>query len=397
MPYSRPTLLQLIAQAQQDIIAAQITSPTIGTVLQGLLDQAVLIDIADAEAGLTYSLYGFLDWISLQSTPFTATGEFLEAWAALKGVYRKDATFAGGTFFVAQFCTNGTQMPDGTTVNRGDSTAYLTTSLETVSGSAISAPILAVVAGAAGNAPEGIVLSIETTITGIYSQGIASTALTGGSDQEADASLRTRMLAVYAAPPQGGDREDYVEWALAVPGVTRAWVAGSLAGPGTVTVFTMFDIAESANGGFPVGSNGVSQYDVGPLGAVPRDVVATGDQLTVANAIVLAEPVTALVYSNAPADDAVACSITGLGTANTAANQALITAAIVDMFIRLGNVGGTTNPTTGLAWAPIEPSDWYAAISSVASIGRFVLAAPTVAITPANGKLPTLGTIAFAT
>jgi uncharacterized phage protein gp47/JayE len=396
LPYARPTLQQLITQVQQDITSAQIVSPTIGTVLQGLLNQAVLLDVANAEAGLTYSLYGYLDWIALQSNPFTATDEYLEAWAALKGVYRIDATYATGSFTVAAGCTNGTDLPPGTSISRGDSTAYLTTTDETASGGAVTAPIQAVVAGSAGNAASGIALTIGSTVPGIPSQGSASTPLTGGSDQETDAALRTRMLAVYAAPPQGGDRNDYQEWATAVAGVTRAWVAPNLAGPGTVTVFTMFDIAEEAFGGFPQGSNGVSQYDVGPDGATPRDVVATGDQLTVANAIIAAQPVTALVYSNAPLNDAVAVSITGLGASNTPSVQAAITASLTDMFIRLANVGGTTDPTTGAAWTPIDPSDIYAAISATAGVSRFVLASPSAAIVPATAYLPTLGTITFA-
>ena len=51
-------------------------------------------------AGFTYSLYGFLDWIALQGVPFTATDEYLYAWAALIGVYPKDAPPRPG---VAQF------------------------------------------------------------------------------------------------------------------------------------------------------------------------------------------------------------------------------------------------------------------------------------------------------
>jgi hypothetical protein len=47
LPYARPTLQQLITQVQQDITSAQIVSPTIGTVLQGLLNQAVLLDVAN--------------------------------------------------------------------------------------------------------------------------------------------------------------------------------------------------------------------------------------------------------------------------------------------------------------------------------------------------------------
>jgi uncharacterized phage protein gp47/JayE len=225
-------------------------------------------------------------------------------------------------------------------------------------------------------------------VSGIPVNG-TGTSVTAGADQEIDDDLRTRMLLAYAAPPQGGDRADYVQWALAVSGVTRAWVAPNGSGAGTVVVYTMFDESESANGGFPQGTNGVSQYDAGPGGA-PRDTVATGDQLTVANALVTQQPVSALVYSVAPINAPQNFAIGGLGSNNTPTMQAAITAALQDMFLRLGNVGGTTDPSTGEAWPPIDPSDWYAAISSVTGIGRFTVTSPTAPISPGTGQLPTL-------
>ncbi|HTI79843.1 MAG TPA: baseplate J/gp47 family protein, partial [Acetobacteraceae bacterium] len=159
---------------------------------------------------------------------------------------------------------------------------------------------------------------------------------------------------------------------------------------GTVVVYTMWDDAESAHGGFPQGSNGVSQYDAGPGGA-PRDTVATGDQLTVADAIVVKQPATALVYSVSPINAPQDFTITGVA----AGLQSEVVAALTDMFLRLGNVGGTTDPTTGEAWPDIDPSDWYAAISSVSGIGRFTVTSPTAPISPSAGQLPTLGSHVF--
>ena len=49
----------------------------------GFLRRAVLRVLAWVQAGLAYLHYGYLDWISLQSTPFTSTGEYLEGWAAM--------------------------------------------------------------------------------------------------------------------------------------------------------------------------------------------------------------------------------------------------------------------------------------------------------------------------
>jgi uncharacterized phage protein gp47/JayE len=388
MPFSRPTLVQLISQAQQDIIAGQIIDQSTGQILQGLLAQANLLDVATMEAGLVNLLYDFVDWLSEMAVPWTAGDEFLEGWAALKAVTRKAASASTGTFVIASDATNGAELPSGAIITRSDGIEFATTASATVSGGALSAPIRATTVGSVTTLVTGTPLTIAAPVGGIPINGTA-TAGTAGADAELDDALRTRMLAAFAAPAQGGDRADYVEWATAVTGVTRAWVAPNGAGSGTVVLYTMWDDAEAANGGFPQGSNGVSQYDAGP-GGTPRDTVATGDQLTVADAIVAQQPATALVYSCAPTKAPQNFAIGGLGANNTAAIQAAITAALQDMFLRLGNVGGTSNPATGEAWAPIDPSDWYAAISSVTGIGRFTVTEPTAPITPGTGQLPTL-------
>jgi uncharacterized phage protein gp47/JayE len=145
----------------------------------------------------------------------------------------------------------------------------------------------------------GSTLTLQTAIENVTSSGPVAASLTPGADIELDDSLRTRMLFAYQNPPQGGDQGDYVEWATAVTGVTRAWCLPNGFGAGTVVLYVMLDSAEAAFNGFPQGSNGVSQYDQGP-GNLPRGTVATGDQLDVANAIITKQPVTALLYVCAP-------------------------------------------------------------------------------------------------
>jgi uncharacterized phage protein gp47/JayE len=389
MPYPRPTLSALITQAVQDVTDTQVTDPLTGNVLTGLLQNAVLRVLPTVLAGLTWQLYGYVDFVSLQAIPATATDEFLSAWAALKGVLREDAAAASGTFSIATGCTNGSVLPLGTTISCPlNGLAYLTTADATAAGGAVSVPVLSTTAGEDGNIAAGTALTISGTIAGFPSAGVATAAFTGGADMETDDSLRTRMLRVYASPPQGGDLNDYIEFATAVPGVTRAWVIPHLAGAGTVTVFIMLDNAESAFAGFPQGANGVAANE-------PRAAAATGDQLTVANAIFTEQPVTALVFVNAPVAQPVNFAIANLGSFNTASGQALITAALANMFLTLGQVGGAVDPTTGDPFVDIDPSDFYAAVSSVAGIGKFTISSPTGPITAATGSLPVLGTVTF--
>jgi uncharacterized phage protein gp47/JayE len=170
------------------------------------------------------------------------------------------------------------------------------------------------------------------------------------------------MLAAYQNTPQGGDLEDYVGWALAVPGVTRAWCAPNGFGAGTVVIYTMLDTAQASHGGFPQGTNGVSQYDKGPGGA-PRGTIATGDQLVVADAIVNEQPVTALVYSCAPVANNLTFTLSGILGASTA-TRAAISAAIADVLFRNGD------PRAGT----INRSDVESAIASVSGTSGFVIA-----------------------
>ncbi|WP_428492170.1 baseplate J/gp47 family protein [Rhodopila sp.] len=385
MPYSYPTLTDLRQQMLQGINAARVTDAN-GNILVGLLQRSVLRVLANAQAGLATEHYGYIDWISKQAVPFTATGEFLEGWANLKGVTRKPATPTTGT---AAFVANATTtVVSGTGIVRSDGVTYTSTAdASTVSGS-ITVPFVAAIPGSAGNFETGAVFNLATSVANVQSVSTTSTQTADGADQETDDELRTRMLIVYAAPPQGGDRQDYIEWALAVPGVTRAWIVPNGMGAGTVTVFVMLDDAEAEHGGFPQGSNGCASNE-------PRAATATGDQLTVANALFPLQPVTALVYVVAPTPQPTDFTIADLGSNNTAAMQALIASALADMFLRLGQAGGTINPTTGAPWAGIEPSDWYAALEAIPGLSEFKVTVPSGAISPSAGALLTVGTLTF--
>ncbi len=387
MPYSRPTLTQLRDEILQDINAAQIADST-GNVIVALLQKALLRVIAYSQAGLSYEHYAYIDWISQQAVPWTATDEFLEGWAALKGVYRNGATKTTGTATFAASAAN-IDIPAGSVVVRASDGVLFTTTADALSGAtSITLIFQAATAGAAGNFDAGTQFNLQSPVAGITYKSSASSQTTAGADQELDSSLRTRMLQTYAAPPQGGSLTDYLEWSLAISGVTRAWAAPEGMGVGTVNLFFMMDTAEAAYSGFPQGTNGVAAAET-------RAAAATGDQLEVANALFSLQPVTALVYATAPTAQAINFTITGLGSANTSANQTAITSALNDMFLRLGNVGGTVNPATGAAWASITPNDWYAAISAISGISTFDVTSPSAAITANSGALPVLGTISF--
>ncbi|MDE1715755.1 baseplate J/gp47 family protein [Chromobacterium amazonense] len=377
MPYAKPTLTALRQQVAQDI-AASIPGG------DGLLRFSNLGVMASAQAAMAYGHYDYIDFVAKQSTPWTATGEFLQGWGAMKGVYIKPATpAAGSATFPGQI---NSPLPAGTLVTRGDGQQYTVATSGVVGASGtVTVPITAVpdpagLAGAVGNGPAGTLLSLAQSVPGIQAAGAAATPLTGGADLEDDESYRARVLAAWQSTPQGGARSDYEMWALAVPGVTRAWCAPNGFGAGTVVVYVMLDGAESASGGFPVGSNGISQFDQGPGGA-PRGVVATGDQLAVANALAPLQPVTALVYVVAPIANPVPFTIKGVPLAS----QAAVALAIAGVFYQYGKPGGSI--PLQLIWS---------AIATVSGVSDFIVVSPSGSdITSPVGNLPVLGPITW--
>jgi uncharacterized phage protein gp47/JayE len=364
MPFARPTLTGLRNQAVQDITTSGVPG------LDGLLRNSVLRVLAWVMSGLAYSVYGYLDWIARQSVPFTSTDEFLYAWAALVGIYSKDSTPASG---LAQFTgTAGLVLPSGAALTRQDGTPYTSTADATVDATGVLVvPLIAAVNGAATNCDAGVAMAIASPVAGINSGGVTISPLTGGADQESDTDLRTRMLFRYAQPPQGGAASDYIEWALEVPGVTRAWIQAS---GGQVQVYPMLDVANAAHGGFPQGTDGCAA-------AESRGPTASGDQLTVAEHIWPVQPVTALVFVAAPVPLPVNVTIANLDP-STVEMEAEILASLQAAFLTIGEVAGT-----------IYPSQLYAAISGTPGVNRFDMTIPAAPITAPAGALPTMGTL----
>jgi uncharacterized phage protein gp47/JayE len=369
MPFARPTLTALRTQAIQDITTSGVPG------LSGLLRNAVLAVLAWVMAGFTYGLYGFLDWIALQGVPFTATDEYLYAWGALVGIFPKDSTPAVGA---AQFTgTPGLIVRAGSTLSRQDGTPYAATADARVDGTGVVlVPIEASVNGAATDCPAGTPISLDAPPPGVNAGGYTVGPTQGGTDQETQDEFRTRMLARYAAPPQGGSESDYIGWATSVPGCTRAWIQPQGYGAGSVVIYPMFDDANAANGGFPIGSDGAASEE-------PRAPTATGDQLAIAEFVWTVQPVTALIWVAAPVAAPIAIDIAGLEP-NTADMQAAIVASIDDMFLARAEVGGFT-----------YPSDIYAAVLATPGVVRFAVDNPALPVPAPPGGLPVAGVVTF--
>ena len=247
MPWPTPTLAQLRTNARNYIMASLPGA-------DAMIPNSVLRVLSDVNAGNASLNLQFLAWLALQLLPITSTDIWLDRWADLylvnadssKG--RKQATFATGTATIIGQA--GAIIPSGTTL-LGGGIVYQTTSQVAVGPAGnVTAPIIALTAASIGNLPPGAGLAIQSAINNVQAAATVL-MLAGGTDTETDDELRVRLLLRLANPPMGGDAQDYVAWALDVPGVTRAWASPNELGIGTVTLRFMMDDLRASQGGFP--------------------------------------------------------------------------------------------------------------------------------------------------
>jgi uncharacterized phage protein gp47/JayE len=355
MPFARPTLEDLRLRIKSDLM-----SQLPGT--DALLRRNNLGIIGDVEAGATHLLYGRLDWSFRQLFPDTAEGEYLERWASIWGVYRLPAETAKGTVqFPAQA---GTSVPIGAVIARRDGVLFDVTtggSVDNTSGM-ITVTVEAEIAGSAGNTDPGVQMTMNTTQPGVTPLGtVLDPGLAGGAPEESDDLLRTRLLLRIKAPPHGGSASDYVQWALEVPGVTRAWCYPVQMGPGTVVVrFMMDDVRADAQG-------------------IPQP----GDVALVQQHIAAVAPVTAEVYVVAPVALPVNVTIAALVT-DTPDTRSAINAQLLDLFVRQAEPG-----------VEMFASQFVGAINGAPGVQRFNLITPLLPIQPDVGQICILGVLTF--
>lgn len=228
MPYSVPTLRQLIASGALDLEAS------LGTVLPKFgielaLNTAVSAAIRDA--------YDHQAWIVRQIIPTTESDDqtIIET-AQFEGVIRKQATYAAGPATL-----NGTvPVPVGTMLQHKDGRQYAVTASASPSSGTVAVEVQAVDVGAGGNLAAGEVLTLVTPVPGLQSNGVSGD-ISGGANIEPIDQLLERLLFRKRNPSMGGAVHDYVAWMREVAGVTRAWAYDAWQGGGTVGIGWVYD------------------------------------------------------------------------------------------------------------------------------------------------------------
>jgi len=356
MPFSRPTLNDLIDRVSTDIASRLPGSST------ALLRRSLAGVLARAEAGAVHSLYGYLEFIARQALPDTAEDEYLLRWSSIwlpNG--RKQATYANGLNAVQLTGTPGSVVPAGTFLVRTDGIQFVTLEAVSVGISGVAVSVRAELPGASSNTAAGVALSLLQPVTGVRSSAlVVSPGIDGGVEQESIEALRARVINRIQKPPQGGSKDDYETWALEVPGVTRAWVYPLQMGPGTVTVIVADDSAVTA--------------------PIPSAATVAAAQAYISDDS--RKPVTAEVFVVAPTVLTVNVSIQL--SPNTLATQSAVLAELKDLFLREAEPGGLI---------PISKIREAASIATGVNDSNVLV--PSGNVQAATGQIPILGSVTW--
>lgn len=178
--------------------------------------------------------YAHQSWIARQIFADTADTEFLEWHAATRDIYRKAATTSTG--LVRIFGEPLSVIQEDLIIKWND-LEYRTTEAKTIEAgkSFVEVKIIANQTGIRFNTEKEQAAMLTAAPSGCRTECIILNAL-GGTAQESDASLLDRYLERLRRPPAGGNKYDFRNWALEVPGVTNAYVYPLRRGLGTIDI-----------------------------------------------------------------------------------------------------------------------------------------------------------------
>jgi len=200
-------------------------------------------------------LYKLLKSVVPQIYLNTSTGIWLEANAADRGVYRKEAQKTQGKVIMGRYSTGeNVVVTEGkivaTEVNiKGERLKYMVTAKTVMESNAleVEVPVEAEFAGAEYNVGADMITEMVTNIDGVdYIRNEDDWITREGADTESDESLRQRAQAKWNELAQGGIDNSYKSWAQSIPGVVVVQVDSQHPrGQGTV------DVIITGTGGIP--------------------------------------------------------------------------------------------------------------------------------------------------
>lgn len=201
-----------------------------------------------AVAAQVHGLYAQAEWLSRQSFPQTAQGEYLDRHAALRGLERRGAVRARGSlrFLVDTPVGHDLTISAGTVCATAGLTRFetLEDGVLKAGEAAVDIPAQAAEPGEGGNVPAGSVLVMTVPPVGVRSC-VNPAPFLGGADVEEDEALRQRVLETYRRMPNGANAAFYEQGALSFGQVAACAVLSRQRGIGTV------DVVVSTRAGVP--------------------------------------------------------------------------------------------------------------------------------------------------
>lgn len=193
--------------------------------------------------------------------PLLAWGDDLTRAAANFGIERKPSRKARVT--LRFFGDVGTVIEKGTGASAGNIMFFTQRAAEIGAPGYVDVSAECVREGSVGNMFKETINTLVSAQVGLKSVTNPQ-ASSGGADGESDSDLLLRVRARWENPSTGGNRADYVRWALGVPGVSRVRVFNPSAG--WVHIYIVGD------GATPAGEQLLSDVqnaiqEVRPLGA----------------------------------------------------------------------------------------------------------------------------------
>jgi uncharacterized phage protein gp47/JayE len=356
MPWSTPSLSTV-----RSLVRDHIRGTLPGA--DASVPNSVLRVLSDSQGALCHLTLQYVDWLSLMLLPDTAETEWLDRHGNIWLVNSDDSTgrklaslASGNVDFTG---TSGTVVPVNTLLSSA-AIGYETTAEITLGGGPTTAPVRALDPGVAGNRNSGDTLAVVSDISGVDST-VTVLDLTGGVDTESDEHLRARILQRIRQPPMGGAAEDYVRWALAVPGVTRAWAATE-EGIGTITVRFLMDVLHADDNGWPLNS----------------DTIIVNDYIDKMRPVTVKE-----CYVLAPIKQFIDITIT-----NIVSDVEDVTGAIMDSLYEMLLLKAMPGATIYTAWVSY-------AIMNAPGVQSFHLVTNDDFVMPSLGHMAVLGTVLF--
>lgn len=192
-----------------------------------------------ALAAQLVSLWAQTEFVSRQCFPQTATGEYLDYHAELRGLKRGGAQKAHGTirFMISSQRSEDILIPAGTVCMSDDGAEFETTERAYIfaGNRYCDVSAQAMKAGKEGDVPPDSIVHMVAPPSGVE-VCTNNAAFTGGSDGESDDELRERVIASFKTLQNGGNAAYYRNIAMNVDGVAQVNVVPRARGRGTVDV-----------------------------------------------------------------------------------------------------------------------------------------------------------------